>query len=169
MRVRDCSCPGTPHEDGDEIYLRPALGLEGGLEAEGALLESVRLFPLPENASEAKTDEVASQRATFIRPRWFATFIRHGAIGWNLVDEKGRPVPFEVEKVLEDYSLARLAAEEANDLYSNSVLAPFQDPPAKPSLNGRTDGGIHPPSQPTRKRSRRSSPPASVDGVNLTG
>ena len=30
--VGDCRCPGTPHEDGDVVFLYPKLGMEGGSE-----------------------------------------------------------------------------------------------------------------------------------------
>ncbi len=157
-RARDCACPGTPHEDGDVVYLRPTLGIEGGLEAEADLLEAIQQFPIPERMSKREEDAATTARGRFLRPKWFVTFLRHGAVGWNLVDAEGDDVPFDVERLVADYSLARMPGDKAADLYGPAVLAPFQSPPPKHSRNGRTAGGTHPPSTPTPLRSRRSSP-----------
>lgn len=167
MRVRDCACPGTPHPDGDEVYLRPHLDLAGGLAAEGALLESVRRYPLSDNAPKAVEAKVVAERTAYLRPAWFEIFLRHGAIGWNLLDSDGHAVPFDVDDLIGDYSLARLAAEQANEQYSGSVLAPFQTPPARHSQNGQTAGGTPLPSARTRSQPRRSSRRASADGQSL--
>jgi hypothetical protein len=176
VRVRDCSCPGNPHEDGDEIYLRPTLDLEGGLAAEAALLDAARLFPMPAGIGDVDDKLIArnpaigkiiTDRTNFLRPKWFDLFLRHGAVGWNLLDEEGNAIPFDIEALLADYSMARMAAEEANDRYSGAVLAPFQSPPPKHSRNGRTAGGTPRTSRPTRSPSRRSSPHGLVDGANL--
>lgn len=166
-RVRDCACPGEPHPDGDVVYLLPTLGLDGGLEAESDLLESIRLYPQPDKASAAEVDRIGSERTRFLRPRWLKTFLRHGAVGWNLEDEDG-PIPFDVEALLGDYSLARMAADKAADLYSAGVLAPFQAPPPKHSRNGQTDGGIPAPSTPTPLRSKRSSRASSAGSEKLS-
>jgi hypothetical protein len=37
VRFRDCSCPGTPHPDGDVAELRPYLDFAGGAEALAAV------------------------------------------------------------------------------------------------------------------------------------
>lgn len=164
VRLRDCQCPGTPHEEGDGVYLRPTLSLEAGLLAEQAINEMQRLFPLPDKADAATSDRIQTERTYWLRPKWFDLFLRHGAAGWNLMGEDG-DIPFDIEALLGDYSLARVAAEAANDRYSDAVLAPFQIPPAKPSRNGRTGGGIHPPAARTRSPSRPSSLVASGDGL----
>lgn len=160
VRARDCACPGTPHEDGDLVYLLPTLGIEGGLEAEAQLLDAIRKFPITEKMSKAAEAEATEGRSRYLRPKWFSTFLRYGAVGWNLVDDNG-PRPFDVDVLIGDYSLARMPGDTAADLYGASVLAPFQSPPPKHSQNGRTARGTHPPSTPTPLRSRRSSRPAS--------
>ena len=63
---------------------------------------------------------------------------RYGAKGWNLVDETG-PIPFDVEQILGDYSLARPVANWASDQgWGNLVMAPFLQEPVTRSRNGRT-------------------------------
>jgi len=129
VRVRDCACPDTPHEDGDVVYLAPALGYKGGLTAER------QLFAL-------STDEDALTEA------WGETFIRYGAIGWNFLDAEGEPVPFDVEALLADYRISRPVASRGIDLYGPEVIAPFVPKSAKPSPTGQTG----------RTTSRRRSP-----------
>lgn len=119
VRVRDCACPDSPHEDGDIVYLAPVLGYKGGLAAER------QLFAL-------STNEDALTEA------WGETFIRYGATAWNLTDEAGDDVPFDVEAVLADFSLARPIVSKAIDLYGEAVLVPFVPKSAKPSPTGRT-------------------------------
>lgn len=164
VRCRDCKCPGTPHEEeGDGVYLRPTLDLAGGLAAESALLTAARIIPLGSKPSAEEQERVTRERTDYLRPRWFDIFLRHGAVDWNLMAEDG-PIPFDVDELIGDYTLARPAAEKANDLYAEAVLAPFQTPPPKHSRNGRTAGGIRPPSEPTPLPSRRSSRAASEGG-----
>lgn len=152
VRVRDCACPHTPHPDGDVVTIRPALSLAGGLAAEQQMLEVFGQAPLPDGASDAQKDAVGARRALLLRPVWFETFIRHGALGWNLTDEDGEPVPFDPEALLSDYGLARPVGDACADRYSESVLAPFQTPPAKHSRSGPTAGGTSRPVTRTRSR-----------------
>ena len=81
VRVRDCACPDTPHDEGDIVYLLPTLPMDGGILAE-------------QQMTEAQGD---GQRLTRL---WLKTFITYGAVGWNLVDEAGEPVPFDIEVIL---------------------------------------------------------------------
>lgn len=162
VRVRDCTCPGTPHKDeGDGVYLRPTIGLDGGLDAEAALLESNDLFPLPEGSSKVVIDSIGTKRALYVRPRWFRTFIVHGAVDWNLWDADG-PTPFDLDAVLADYAMARPVAEKANDLYQEAVLAPLVQAPPKSSSNGRTARATSRTAGSTRMRSGPSSPDGSA-------
>jgi hypothetical protein len=73
VRVRDCACPDAPHPDGDIVYLRPKIGLEGGIAAQQAL-------------AKADGDVEVLTRL------WLSLFVRYGATGWNLRDETG-PCP----------------------------------------------------------------------------
>jgi hypothetical protein len=129
VRVRDCACPDTPHADmGDLVYLAPFLGIAGGVRAERDLVE-------------AKGDDVV------LTQRWLDTFIRYGAIGWNLTDAEGEPVPFDVDVILSNWTLARPLGDAASDLYAESIAAPFVTAPQARSPSGRT--------APTTSRTRR--------------
>ena len=125
VRVRDCACPGTPHEDGDIVYVAAKLPFQGGLVANQQAI--------------SQAEAVARGETNQLQNLWLETFVRYGAKGWNLLDERGGPVPFDVEDLLADYSLALPIAEKANDLgYGDAAMAPFLRQPARPSANGRT-------------------------------
>jgi hypothetical protein len=128
VRVRDCACPGTPHEEGDGVFLATSLSAEGGIVAEQQMGET------------RDVDELTR--------RWLITFVRYGAKDWNLQDEDG-PRPFDVEELLADWALARPVALRAGELYQAAVAAPFQTAPAKPSRTGRTRATTSRRAQPT--------------------
>src|SRR5438477_10834875 len=75
FRVRDCTCPDTPHPDGDVVFFPPQLDLNAGLAVTSAIA----------NATDEDELEVRLRRALFI---W-------GPDGWNLMEqnEKGKLVP----------------------------------------------------------------------------
>lgn len=145
VRVRDCECPGTPHqEEGDIVFLRPMLGLEGGSTAE---LDLVMAQSEPEGVA----------RAAVLLRRWRVTFVTHGAAGWNWLDERGKPVPFDAAVLLADYRLGKPVADAANDLYQEAIIGPLAEPTPSParSPNGRTGRST------SAARQRRSGSPAS--------
>lgn len=111
VRIRACSCPDTPHEEGDGVFLSPTLPAEGGIVAEQQMGES------------RDTDELTR--------RWLVTFVRYGVTGANYE-------PFSVDALLADWALARPVAIRAGELYQASVITPFLPTPAKPSRTGRT-------------------------------
>jgi len=132
VRFRDCSCPGTPHPDGDVAELRPYLDYPGGAEALAAI--------------QSVADDT-SRFAEVLGP----IFIRRGVVAWNLLDEDGEPVPVTREALdalrWEDaYELA----DKADDIYGGQVLAPLVRRMSKPSKAGPTNGST--------RRPRRSSP-----------
>ncbi len=140
VRVADCSCPDTPH-DVHNILLAPTISLDGGIEAERAMV------------AVATSDASESARARELIYAWAPIFVRHGAVDWDLCNEHGDPIPFDVEVILADYSMARLVSEKANDLgYGDAVLAPFSQKPDKPSPTGPT------PATTSRRRTPTPSP-----------
>lgn len=163
VRVRDCACPDTPHPDGDCVYLRPTLSMEGGVAAEYDLILTA--------------DIADEQRRVFAYlAKLTATFVRYGVADWNFMrhDAQGRlePLPFDVETLVSDYALARLIGAKANELYSEAVLDPLLEaaraatPPTKPSRTGRTGSSTSRRKGSTRSP-RRSSSPDSSDGPQL--
>lgn len=140
VRVRDCACPDTPHE-GHHVFLRPTISLEGGIEAEKAMFEVARKYDVP-NGKDGKPDirsPEAQARSRALVYAWAPIFVEHGAVDWDLCDEQGEPIPFDVQAILDDYAIARLVADKASELgYGDAVMAPFQDQPATPSPSGPT-------------------------------
>jgi hypothetical protein len=125
VRVRDCACPGEPHPEGDIVYLAAKLPFQGGLIANQQAI--------------AQAEAVRKGDTNQLQNLWLETFVRFGARDWNFLDAEGNPIPFDVEELLADYSLALPVAEKANDLgYGDAAMAPFLRQPAKPSANGRT-------------------------------
>lgn len=157
VRVRGCTCPGSPHPDGDVVYLNPTLDLDAGLAAEGMLLDIAQQVPIVNEKDPIEINRVAADRLIRLRPLWFPLFVRSGATGWNLVDEEGEPVPFDLDVIMGDYAIARIVAAAADQLYQSAVLAPFLTPPDELPNSGRTAGGTRPPSEPTPLRSGSSS------------
>lgn len=115
VKVRDCS----EHEEGHSVFLSPILSFDGGITAEQDIV----------NANGDQQKLVRS---------WLKTFVTHGAVGWDLHDEEGNALPFSVEAVLADWSIARPVSDRAAELYGDSVMAPFQNEPARRSPTGRT-------------------------------
>lgn len=122
VRVRDCECPGTPHgEEGDVVYVAPRPSLACGLEAREDVRQSLG-------------------SGTLLAERWLVTFVKHGAIGWNFLDEDGDPVPFDVRVLLGDFDLAEPIAEKCDELYGDTVTRPFLESIRKLSQRGPKDG-----------------------------
>ena len=156
VRVRDCECPNKPHNgEGDWVALAPHLSLEGGLAAEQDVYA----------ANVESADETAI--SLNVQRRWALTFIRFGAKAWNLVDEHGDSVPFDVQAILDDYAIARPLADSAADLYAESVLRPFQVRLATRSPTGPTTATTSSRRRQTRKRSARSSPDTTAGSTPL--
>lgn len=129
VRVRDCTCPDTPH-DGHNVFVAPTISLEGGLAAEKVMIEIALRHP---------GEDQEAERLRALVDAWAPIFVRYGAKDWDLCDEQGQPVPFDVEAVLDDYSMARLVADKTGDLgYGSAVMAPFLAQRTTPSRNGRT-------------------------------
>jgi len=109
VAIGPCECPGTPHADGDLVYLAPALSMAGGMAAQGVI-------------AEAAGDSVRLQELLA------ALWIKYGVIDWNLVGEDGKPVPLteaNVAAALPYGKGGRLVAEKADDLYAEDILAPL--------------------------------------------
>ncbi len=139
VKARDCACPGTPHgEEGDVVLLLPRPSLACGLAAQADIV-------------------AAAGDGTVLAQRWLVTYLRHGAVGWNLVDEAGKDVPFDVDALLADYAFALPVANRADELYSDAILDPLRSRLDGLSRNGRTAASTSPRRQSTRTRRARSS------------
>jgi len=152
VKVRECPT-GLHNGEGDWVALAPHLSLEGGLAAEQDLQEVAAKYPDP------------VERAAVLQRRWVLTFIRHGAKGWNFHDEHDNDLDFDVQTLLDDYSIGRVVAERAAELYSDAVLRPFQARLATRSPTGRTTATTSKARSRTRAQSGPSSPATSADSA----
>lgn len=110
VRARDCTCPGTPHPDGDEVYLHPSLPFLGGVAARSVLA--------------AFGDPVVAEE-TLGR-----VYLRHGIAGWNLLDGRKRPRPCTPDAIEAEFSWrggGRAIVEACDDLYQEEILAPLRE------------------------------------------
>jgi hypothetical protein len=108
VELGPCECEGQPHET-DFVQLAPALSMSGGMAAQGAIAKS-------------GGDTVALQE--LLADLW----VRHGVIGWNILDDKGQPIPLTHENIARALPYGkggRLVAERADDLYAEDILAPL--------------------------------------------
>jgi hypothetical protein len=144
VRFRDCSCPGTPHPDGDIAELRPYLDYPGGAEALAAI---------------TTTDEEGNSSLLPVNewpPLIGPVFIRRGVVAWNVEDEDGPVEP--TREALESlrWEDAYELADRADDLYGGQVLAPLVKRMSMRSRTGPTNGStLH-----RRKSSRKHPSPS---------
>jgi hypothetical protein len=132
FRFRDCACPGKPHDgkegrdDGDTVTFRPRLPFSSGVKA-------LRLI--------FSDTETAAANA-------LPVYLTDGPEAWNLVDERGQPVPLTPE-ALEDLPFADQyeIGDQGDTLYGGEVVAPLLRRMSKSSETG-----------PTTTSSRRRSP-----------
>lgn len=146
VRFRDCSCPGTPHPDGDIAYLRPYLDYPGGAEAL-ASVTNVTEDPEDPNQTVSSLADVSEWPA-----RIGPVFIRRGVVGWNVEDDDG-PVPVTPEALADlRWEDAYELADRADDLYGAQVLAPLLRRMPTSSKDGPTSGSTRPRAKSSRKR-----------------
>lgn len=142
VRARDCACPGTPHPDGDLVYLHPALPFLGGL-ASRSVLASV---------GDAIVAEEMLGRV----------YLRHGIAGWNLLDGRGKPRDLTPEAAEAEFPWSRggrLICEACDVLYQEEILAPLVERLQALSEPGQPEPipeEISLTKRSTRKRQRRS-------------
>ena len=116
VAVGACRCIGTPHPDGDFVYLRPKLRFvhTSAIKYELVLARQAA----GGNLSVSDTLAILSQG-----------YVLHGVDSWNLTDAQGKPRPVtqaEVEEqILEDPDRSLMVAEEADNLYSEQVILPL--------------------------------------------
>lgn len=100
-----CLCPGTPHANGDVIYLRPELDATGGMLVVAAM---------------------AGEQETLVE-RLGRAYLLAGIVDWTFVDDAGRAVPVTRENItrLRFTGAVLEVANVASDLYGEAVLAPL--------------------------------------------
>ena len=122
--IGPCECAGQPHES-DVVYLAPALSMSGGMAAQGAIATS--------GGDALRLQELLAD-----------IWVRHGVVGWNLLDDRGNDIPLtpdNIARALPYGKGGRLVAERADDLYAEDILAPLADRLRKLSQPGPTPSG----------------------------
>jgi hypothetical protein len=153
-----CICPGSPHEQ-DTIYLRPKLGLSGGVALQSLLLRMIK---------EAPDTGIDSDLLGGIMSEGYLV---SGVVAWTLLDENGQPVPITPQNIndqlLLDFQIAEPISSIADDLYYEPVLAPLlkrlraslQTSPTKGSTSATKRSRTRKASQPSRSIRRSSKRP----------
>ncbi len=127
------------------VYLSPVLTMAGGMAARAAIVEAV-------------TDTVGLQE------RLARVWLNHGIVGWNFLDDFGKPVPYTPERAvvaLPYDSGGREVAEAADELYAEAILRPLRERSSSGSPTGPIDASTSPQTTPISSSSEPSSPPAS--------
>ena len=127
VAIGECHCVGTPHPDGDIVYLAPKASLRLGLAANAAIGQAKDVIQLQELLGIA--------------------FVRYGVTGWNVVDEHGKPVDVNNETVearLTWDAGGRVVADRAADLYTDAIISPLVPPPPSSPPPGPTASSTSP-------------------------
>ncbi len=121
VKFRDCTCPGTPHPDGDTITFKDRLTFE-------------------ENVA-AVTSIMTGDNIGIVSKAW-GIYLHAGPIAWNVLDEQGRAVLLTRE-VLDGLSFDDQweIADRADDIYGKVALAPLVRRTSVSSKNGQTSTG----------------------------
>ena len=154
--VGACRCPGSPHDDGDWVDLRPSSTIDMGAAVYAAVASVGDDPPLM---------QVELTRA----------YLRHGITAWSFTDAKDRPIPIRprasdfMDVISELLPLAKggfEVADTADGLYTGEVLHPLTSRLSTSSPGGRTDGSISPTpaSSPPPPMPSGPSSPADTDG-----
>lgn len=145
VRVGDCLCPGTPHADGDFVYIRPKLGLAGGIAIQKLVIDANNAV------NPMDTAELTGVLAE--------GYLIHGIVDWNLVGESG-PIIITADSIrahlLNDFERSVAVADAADDLYMKAVLAPLLNRARTSSGSTLTNGSTSARREPTSTRPRRS-------------
>lgn len=135
-----CPCEGTPHPDGDIVYLRPDL----------EPLQGVRAKSIVAGWLEGRVDPVT------VNVELAALWLDIGVAEWTFLDDKGRPIEITSENIVRalPYSRGgRQVADAADDLYTPMVIDPLVAKITELSNDGSTPG----PSQTSPNRATRRS------------
>jgi hypothetical protein len=120
--VGECRCIGTPHAQGDEVFLKPELDVPMAMAAHAAmnmesLTKRVRSGELSMTQANAETQYALT-----------SVYLRFAITGWTFVDAKGNPEPItqaNITRLLPWGKGGAEVAERADTLYSEPLFAPL--------------------------------------------
>jgi len=148
VQLDHCPCEGTPHPDGDVVYLYPELSAPAGIRA--------RSFFASAMTGSLEQVEVEERIAEL----WLST----GVASWTFVFDDGRPIPVTPENIVRALPYGkggRLVADKADDLYVASVTAPLLAQLQTLSQPGPTRSS-RPATRPTTTSRRKPRKPSSI-------
>ena len=141
-----CPCPGTPHSDGDTVFLSPKIGFNAGVIADSKLVDILR--------GSGDVDAVKAALLT--------TYITDGVRAWTFVDAEGADIKVTPESIaailLSDYELGVVVAEAADPLYSKAVTNPLLRRMSESSPTSPTNGSTSRKRGSSAKRPKASEP-----------
>lgn len=115
--VGACRCPGSPHEDGDTVFLYPKLGLDAGIAVQSAVQTN---DPGPGRLAAA-----------------YQALIDHNIADWNITNGDGSKLPIDkahIRAALPWMEGGKEVADKLLIMHQEAVLAPLRGPaPAKPT------------------------------------
>jgi hypothetical protein len=143
-----CPCEGTPHPDGDIVYLYPELSAPAGIRA--------RAFFQQGMTGQVHTVDLEEAIATL----WLSMCVAD----WTFLFDDGSPIPVTPENVVRALPYAkggRQVADKADDLYVDSVTAPLLEALERLSKPGRT-ASSRPATRPRTASQRKPPKPSST-------
>jgi hypothetical protein len=153
-----CPCEGTPHPDGDIVYLLPELPAPAGVRARAFFQQAMT------GTIDAATAEES------IAALWLSMCVAE----WTFLLDDGRPIPVTPENVVRALPYGkggRQVADKADDLYVESVTAPLLEELARLSKRGSTPSS-RPATRPnptSRQKPRKRSSTATTATVQAPG
>lgn len=153
--VGACRCPGSPHDGGDWVELRPSPTIDIG-SAVYAAVANVGDDPM--------ALQVELTRA----------FLRYGIVAWSFTDAAGNPIPIAPRRPGFDDLVSGLlpfsqggfdVSDRADSLYSEEVLRPLTTRLSTMRLPGGQTVGSTSPTRPTSPRPVKPSRPSSPRGM----
>ena len=140
-----CPCLGTPHADGDTVYLRPDLEPLDGVRAKAIVAEML----------QDNLDTVSAN------VQLAALWLDIGVAEWTFLDDDGQPIPVTAENIVRALPYSKggqLLADAADDLYVTMVISPLVEKWNALSSDGPTNGtSPTSPNRATRRSQRRPS------------
>lgn len=132
-----CLCPGTPHPEGDTVWLRAELGPDGGFAA-------MRVI------NEAQVDP------SVLQEKIGRIYAEHGIVDWTFLGDDGEPLEVSLENIrLLKWDVIYPIAQKGDDIYAEALLRPLVESRSKSSRNGHTARSTSPKATRTLARQKR--------------
>jgi len=149
--IGPCTCPGTPHAEGDWVELRPRLGMARSL----AVIRSAAL-----------NDPAVAEMQLVIG------YTRFGIADWNLTNGNSQKMELDgehLEKFSESDPRAVIVAMRGDELYAEEVVAPLRSMASSSLATSPTTAETSPTNGTKRSTARRKPSKPSSTTTTQTG